>query len=189
MTDRKAPTGGHLCPWWCAYTFDNVLRRLVHDPPSILAPLLTEGMTVLDAGCGMGHFSLGMARLVGESGRVVAVDLQQKMLDVMMQRARKAGLERRIIPRRCTPAALGLEETLDFALAFWMVHEVPDAGRFFDEIHHHLKPGGHLLYSEPSFHIGANTFRDICRTALEKGFSKIGQPGIRFSRTVLLAKG
>ena len=188
MTDRNAPTGDHVCPWWFAYTFDNVLRRLVHDPPGILAPFLSEGMTVLDAGCGMGHFSIGMARIVGERGKVVAVDLQQKMLDVMMQRARKAGLEKRIIPRRCTPASLGLQEKLDFALAFWMVHEVPDAGRFFGEIHRHLNPGGHLLYSEPSFHVGAKTFRDICRMAMGQGFSEIGRPGIRFSRATLLGK-
>jgi SAM-dependent methyltransferase len=119
MTDRNAPTGDHVCPWWFASTFDNVLRRLVHDPPGILAPFLSEGMTVLDAGCGMGHFSIGMARLVGERGKIV---------------------------------------------------------------------GGHLLYSEPSFHVGAKTFRDICRRALEQGFSENGQPRIRFSRTSLLGK-
>lgn len=189
MTDRNAPTGGHVCPWWFAYTFDNVLRRLLHDPPGILAPFLSQGMTALDAGCGMGHFSLGMARIVGERGKVVAVDLQQKMLDVMMQRARKAGLEKRIIPRRCTPESLGLQENFDFALAFWMVHEVPDAGRFFGEIHRHLKSGGNLLYSEPSFHVGERTFMDIVRAAVDQGFSESGHPGIRFSRTALLRKG
>lgn len=65
-----------VCPWWLAYTFDHALRRLIHRPEVILAGLVRPGQTVLDLGCGMGFFSLAMARLVGEQGRVICVDLQ-----------------------------------------------------------------------------------------------------------------
>ena len=71
----------HVCPWWLCYSFDNPLRRLIHNPQRILSPYIKQGMTVLDAGCGMGYFSIGMAKMVGDSGKVIAVDLQQKMLD------------------------------------------------------------------------------------------------------------
>jgi len=85
MTSHSVSSSGHrgVCNWWIAYTFDNPLRRLIHKPQKVLGNYVKEGMTVMDLGCGMGHFSMGMAGLVGGTGRVIAVDLQQKMLDVM----------------------------------------------------------------------------------------------------------
>jgi len=188
MTEREKATGTHVCPWWFAYTFDNALRRLIHDPRAILSPYVDEGMTVLDTGCGMGHFTIGMARLVGESGKVVAVDLQQKMLDVMMKRARKAGLGERISPQLCGPHALGLKEQFGFVLSFWMVHEVPDTASFFREIREHLLPGGCLLCTEPGFHVGEKTFRTMVAEARAQGFVRCAVPEVRFSRAVLFRK-
>ena len=54
-----------VCPCWMCYTFDNPLRRLVHDPRKIVGPYLREGMTALDVGCGIGYFAIGMAKIVG----------------------------------------------------------------------------------------------------------------------------
>ncbi len=54
-----------VCPWWICYTFDNPLRRLIHDPERLLEPYVKPGMTVVDIGCGMGYFTLG----AGEAGR------------------------------------------------------------------------------------------------------------------------
>ena len=51
-------TGDHVCPWWLAYTFDNPLRRLVHNPEKMLQKFIKEGDTVVDIGCGMGYFSI-----------------------------------------------------------------------------------------------------------------------------------
>jgi 2-polyprenyl-3-methyl-5-hydroxy-6-metoxy-1,4-benzoquinol methylase len=66
----------HVCPWWFAYTFDNPLRRLIHPPVRIFEGLVQEGQTAVDIGCGMGYFTLGLARMVGQNGQVIAVDLQ-----------------------------------------------------------------------------------------------------------------
>ena len=106
----------HICPWWLAYFFDNPLRRMVHPPEKILGPYVTAGMTVLDFGCGFGHYSLGMARLTGASGEVVAADVQQKMLAKTMARARKAGLDEIIRPLLCDGRGVGERLDLDFAL-------------------------------------------------------------------------
>ena len=45
---REGKKGPHVCPWWCAYTFDNALRRLLHDPEKLLSEWVRPGMTVLD---------------------------------------------------------------------------------------------------------------------------------------------
>jgi ubiquinone/menaquinone biosynthesis C-methylase UbiE len=182
--------GGHVCPWWFAYSFDNVLRRLVHDPPAMVGSCLGEGGTALDVGPGMGHFTIGMARIVGPEGKVYAVDLQQKMLDVTMKRAARAGVADRIEPRLCRQDSLALGAlNADFALVFWMAHEVPDPGRLFGEIHGALREGDRLLYAEPSFHVKEELFRSIITDAKGVGFTREAEPKVRFSRAALLRRG
>jgi ubiquinone/menaquinone biosynthesis C-methylase UbiE len=179
----------HVCPWWFCYTFDNPLRRLVHDPVKMLAPFVGAGATCLDVGCGMGYFTLGLARLVGASGRVLAVDLQQKMLDTLMRRATKAGVAKAIEPRRCAPDSLGLADvagTVDFALCFWMLHEVPDMAGFLEQIAAALKPGGTLLVAEPRFHVKRDAFDAELRLAEGLGWAVMQEPAIWGSHAALL---
>jgi SAM-dependent methyltransferase len=175
-----------VCPWWQAYSFDNPLRRLVHDPKKMLGAYVSEGMTALDAGCGMGYFSIGMARLVGPEGLVVSVDLQEQMLEALKRRALRAGLLERIHPRLCEPDDLGIIEHLDFALAFWMVHEVPDAEDFFRQVRDALKPGGLLLMAEPLFHVSQAEFEDSLATAEKLALRISERPRVFFSRAALL---
>ena len=81
-----------VCPWWLGRLLASPARRLVHDPAAILPPFVTAGMTVLEPGPGMGFFTLELARLVGPRGKVVAVDVQPRMLSGLRRRAAKAGL-------------------------------------------------------------------------------------------------
>ena len=62
----------------------------------------------------MGHFSIGMANLVGEQGKVIAVDFQQKMLDVMLKRAKRAGVAEIITPHQCEAGNIGVQEQVVF---------------------------------------------------------------------------
>ena len=124
--------GSHVCPWWGGYFIDNRLRRWIHDPARILTPYVKPGMTALDFGCGMGMFAIAMAKLVGNEGRVIAVDLQPRMLDVVQNRARKADVGDRIRVHRCEANSIGLAEPVDFVLAFYSAHEVPDQRRHVD---------------------------------------------------------
>jgi ubiquinone/menaquinone biosynthesis C-methylase UbiE len=178
-------SGDHVCPWWMAYTFDNPLRRLIHNPEKILGDYVTEGMTVLDVGCGMGYFSLGLARIVGNTGKVISVDLQQKMLDILQKRASKAGLLHRIEPHICDADNLNVNTPVDFALAFWMVHEMPDPENFFGQVSSVLKPAGKLLYAEPSFHVPEKQFNEIRAAARKTGLQQINDLKIAFSRATL----
>jgi ubiquinone/menaquinone biosynthesis C-methylase UbiE len=177
-----------VCPWWFCYSFDNPLRRLIHDPERILEPYVKPGMTVVDIGCGMGHFTPGMAKRVGPAGKVFAVDLQEQMLEALGRRARKAGLADRIVLHRCRPERLGVVKPADFVLSFWMAHEVPDKPRFFGEIFSLLKPAGRLLLVEPKLHVTRNSFErtvEVCRAA---GFRLLGTPAVALSRAVLMEK-
>ena len=186
--EKLRQTNNHVCPWWLCYTFDNPLRRLVHDPERLLAPYVKPGMTVCDIGCGMGYFTIGVARLVGPQGKVIACDLQTQMLAALMRRARKAGVADRIVPHLAQPEGLDIVVPVDFVLAFWMAHEVPDKGRFCGEIFRMLKTGGRLLLCEPKLHVTCAAFVEtvaLCRAA---GFLPEAEPSIALSRAVLMQK-
>lgn len=180
-----------VCPWWLGYVLASPLRRLVQDPVQILAPYVHEGMTVLEPGPGMGFFTLELARLVGDSGRVVTVDVQARMLAGLRRRAAKAGLLDRVDARLTQPGSMGLADlagAVDFVLAFAMVHELPAVTRFFEEVFDVLKPGACLLLAEPGGHVNAARFEAELAAANRAGLQLAGRPSIRRNRTALLKK-
>ncbi|HEX9052660.1 MAG TPA: methyltransferase domain-containing protein [Anaeromyxobacter sp.] len=179
----------HVCPWWIGYLLASPLRKLLQDPAAILGPLVREGMTVLEPGPGMGFFTLEAARRVGPRGRVVAVDLQPRMLAGLRRRAARAGLAGRIDARQGRPDSLGVEDLagqVDLVLALLLVHELPDAGRFFAEVRRALAPGGKVLVAEPSGHVSAEAFEASLSAAARAGLRRSPGPGMWRSRTALL---
>jgi SAM-dependent methyltransferase len=179
-----------VCPWWLGYTLITPLRRFQHDPQRLLAPYVRAGMTVVEPGPGMGYFTLELARLVGPAGRVVAVDVQPRMLARLKRRAEKAGLLATLDVRVAKPDSLGIDNVsgADFALAFSVVHEVPDAGSFFNEVAHALKPGANILFAEPTGHVKSTEFEDELRAAELAGFTLVDRPAIKNTYAALLKK-
>ena len=145
-------------------------------------------MTVLDMGCGAGFASLGLAKLVGEEGLVIAADIQPKMLSIVKERALRAGLYDRICIHLCETNRIGVREELDFAVAFFMVHEVPDAWALLEEIFKLLKTSGRFLLTEPKVHVKSSDFKQLVQDAQAIGFKMAEKPRVRFGQTVLLVK-
>ena len=180
-----------ICPWWLGYLLAAPVRKLAQNPATILSPYIKKGDTVLDAGSAMGFFSLPMAQLVGDAGRVISIDLQQKMIDGLRRRAVRKGVEKRMEMRVCTTKSLCIDELadkVDFALAFAVVHEVPDAARFLREIYSSLRNGGTFLLSEPTGHVTKEAFANTIAITREIGFHEVSAPLIRRSHSALLAK-
>jgi ubiquinone/menaquinone biosynthesis C-methylase UbiE len=174
-----------VCPWWCCFTFDNFLRKLIHNSEEILRPYVVEGNMVLDIGPGMGYFSIPLARMVGEKGKVIAADIQPEMLKALQKRAKKAEVEERIITHLCKADSLGVDMQFDFVLAFWMVHEVPNKLVFFKEIKSLLKPSGKFLLSEPVLHVNHAMYENTVETAESVGLVLKEKPKISLSRSAL----
>ena len=95
--------GNHVCPWWLCYTFDNPLRRLFQNPDEMMAPYVKKGFTVIDIGPGMGYFTIPLLKLVGKDGKVIALDIQEKMLALLKRRAVKAGVAERLVTHLAGP--------------------------------------------------------------------------------------
>ena len=187
MLKEKPRTHTCVCPWWLAPSLDNPLRRLIQDPDRLLSGLVSEGQAALDIGCGPGYFTLPLARRVGAVGQVVAIDLQREMLEIVQRKATQAGLLDRITLHNAKPETLGVREHFDFALAFWMLHEVPDQGALLRQVHDLLKPGGSLLVVEPRLHVPAWAFQKTVETAIQAGFTLTRPVKVSLSRAVLFS--
>jgi ubiquinone/menaquinone biosynthesis C-methylase UbiE len=167
-----------VCPWWLGWVLVNPLRRLIEPPERLLGPFVSPGMTVVEPGCGMGYFSLPLARMVGPTGRVICVDLQEKMIAGLMRRARRAGLADRIDATVSSSNDLGLRAftgSADLAIAIHVVHEVPDQHRFLEQMHDVLRPGGELLIVEPRGHVSPDAFEHTLVTAGTAGLERTDQ--------------
>jgi 2-polyprenyl-3-methyl-5-hydroxy-6-metoxy-1,4-benzoquinol methylase len=187
----EEPRHHHVCPWWVGYLITNPLRKLGEDPDTILAPLARPGMTAIDIGCGMGFFSLSLARLVGDSGRVICVDVQQKMLSNLERRARRKGLSEIIECRLASQedvAIADLGEQADLVLAVHVLHETAYPRRFLTSCIEALRAGGKMLILEPKGHVSDDDFQATVRTAFEVGFVEAGHDDLKKSRAVVLEK-
>jgi len=178
-----------VCPVERAGILDHRIRRRLQDPQKILRPYIEEGMTVLDIGCGPGFFSFDAAQMVGRSGRVIASDLQEGMLQKLRDKIQGTELEERITLHQCEENKVGVSVNVDFVLAFYVVHEVPNPKEFFEEIKSILKSDGQVLVVEPPFRVPKKAFEETIRKARDAGLKPTEGPKVFLSKAVILKKG
>ena len=186
MTIRQT----RVCPIQLADSLDNKLRQWLQNPRKILEPYVSDGMIALDVGCGPGFFSIELARLVGPSGRVIAADLQQGMLDKLAAKIRGTDLSTRMDLVKCDSSNLNISESVDFILTFYMVHEVSDQAAIFRQLFQLLRDTGKILMVEPKmFHVSRSQFRKTVRQAEAVGFVSFPGPKLLMSWSAVLMKG
>jgi ubiquinone/menaquinone biosynthesis C-methylase UbiE len=169
----------------------NPLRNFLENPGKLLGPYVREGMTVIEPGCGMGFFTLPLAKMVGPSGKVIVIDVQEIMIEKVQKRARRAGLEDRIESRLVKGSSLNLNGTAgkgDLALALYVVHEVPNQFLFFSELSEAIKPGCKLLVYEPAGHISEEEFQKSLSIAVSAGLLLDSTEHVGRSRRALFIK-
>ena len=121
-------------------------------------------------------------------GRVIAADVQPAMLAKVQKRVAQAGVQDRVELHVCGREHIRLSAHVDFVLAFWMVHEVPNAVALFTEMYAALNPDGKLLLVEPRLHVGRRDFEKEVGAALEAKLKLLARPSVRLSHAALFAK-
>ncbi len=183
MNEEKSK---RICPVERAGGLDNSVRRLLQNPQKILKPYIKEGMTVLDLGCGPGFFSTEIAKLLIDSGKVIAADLQEGMLDKVRQKIKGTELEQRIKLHKCLDESIDLTDKVDFVLAFYVIHEIPNQDKLFSELKSILKPNGMIFIIEPKFHVSKESFDSMIDKVTGLGLEIKDKPKVIFSRTIVL---
>ena len=180
---KKSQT--HVCPHQISFFLDNWIRRLIQAPVKIVGPYIQEGNTVIDMGCGPGYFTIDMARMVGAGGRVIAVDIQVKMLERVRKKAQKHGLSERIVCHTADTDQIGLNQTADFILAYYMIHETTDTTKTLLELKTLLKDGGKILVVEPKMHVSRTAFENMNQIAASMGLKAVEFPKGKGGRCVV----
>lgn len=185
--NKMNDTKNRVCPVKKASSFDSKLRNFLQNPNKILKPYVREGMIVLDFGCGSGYFSIPMANMVSRTGKVISADLQSGMLGLLRSKIKGKDIAERILLHKCEKDSIGLNEEVDFVLAFYVVHEVLDQRRFFKELKSLLKPNGRVLIVEPKMgHVSYEEFVESVYRAKRVGLTPIEHPKILFSHSTVL---
>jgi ubiquinone/menaquinone biosynthesis C-methylase UbiE len=187
METANDEKNSRTCPVELSGGLDNYVRRLLQNPRKILKPYISKGMTVLDLGCGPGFFSIEIAKMLMNSGKVIAADLQAGMLEKVEKKIRGTEFEQRIELHKCESTKIGVNENVDFVLVFYMIHEAIDQDKLLDELKSILKSNGKLYIIEPKFHVSKKSFESMIDRIKSIGFEIIEHPKVFFSRAVLFS--
>lgn len=136
-------------PEFLANMIDNPLRRQI-QPPDDMPPRhhIEPGMTVLEVGPGNGRYTVATARRVGNTGKVIAIDIEPKMIERVSHRAQLAGVTN-LEAKTANVYALPFDDgTFDAIYMITVIGEIPELLRALEEFYRVLKPSGTLAFSE-----------------------------------------
>jgi ubiquinone/menaquinone biosynthesis C-methylase UbiE len=179
----------HLHPLKNAGALDSRFRRLLQNPKRILKKYIQQGMTVLDLGCGTGFFTLEIAKLLGGKGKVIAIDVQKGMLEILKQKLKDSELKQQIQIFNNQAQNLGFTEKVDFIFAFYSFHEMKYIDHIIQALKEVTKPETKILISEQKVHVSKVMFEAIVNKMKNNGFVVYERPKIFFSRSVVLKIG
>lgn len=178
----------HLCPWQFMWLFDNRFRLKIHSGNSLFSKYVFPGDTVADMGCGIGGMSLELARMVGKSGKVIAVDIQEGALKRVRSRAKRHGLADIIETRLVNEKSACHSPEASFVVSFWVAHETLDPGDYMKKTYSCLKDQGKFMLVEPKLHVNKDFFQQELNYAFSAGYRPIELPDIPLSYAAVLVK-
>lgn len=174
-------------PHQFAGLLDHPARLKLRAPAQTAALFGYEpGMKVVEVGCGTGTFTVEMAKLVGPTGRVHAVDLQKAMIDKAHVRITEAGLNDRVRFEHRGAYRLPMQDaSMDLAVLMAVLSEIPDRALALAEVHRVLKPEARLVVGEEIFlpaYLPPKSVRTLVEAA---GFRFGGHQGSPISYTTI----
>jgi len=147
MHESHVPAGhGHQFPIDRRHVLiDEERNRWMPPEPLLKAAGISAGDTVVEVGAGNGFWTLPLARLVGPSGRVIAVDTEPIMLDELRTRAEAEGIENVELVQSEESRIPLSNRIADVVLLAFVLHHPTDPNAFLHEVVRLLKPGGYLV--------------------------------------------
>jgi len=158
-------------PACMAGIIDNRFRRRIQPVEETVRRHGVEpGMTVLEVGPGNGTYTLAAARRVGPQAKVVALDIQPKILERLRRRAREEGIENIDAILADVHDLPFDDESFDAIYLIFVIGEMPEAEAAMKEFHRVLSPSGTIAFSEILVDPDYSRRRTLIRMATGAGF-------------------
>jgi ubiquinone/menaquinone biosynthesis C-methylase UbiE len=126
--------------------YDETERRTWQNPEEILKAIgLNVGQTFIDIGCGEGFFTLPAARIVGQNGRVYAIDTNPQSMAKLQKKAAEAGLDNAFLTVKEAESSMVCEACADFIFFGIVLHDFREPDKVLLNARQMLKPGGLLI--------------------------------------------
>ncbi len=180
-------------PAFIGRVLDSGWRRMLQPPRRIIERSgMRAGMTVLELGCGSGAFTPFVARAIGAEGRLLALDIQPKMLRQLERKLSAPQFSdiRNVIPTLGSAYALPFTDSFfDLVYLVTVFQEIPDKGRALREARRVLKKGGILAITEFLVDPDYPLKRTTVRQATAAGFALEEVAGGLWSYTARFRNG
>jgi protein-L-isoaspartate O-methyltransferase len=136
---------GHAAATW----LERPEREEEENPKKLLEALkLKEGDVVADIGAGSGYYAFRMSKLVGPKGKILAVDIQKEMLDIIREKSKKLAIEN-VEPILGDEADPKLKDgSVDMIMMVDVYHEFAQPYEMTEKMIKALKHGGRLIFVE-----------------------------------------
>lgn len=147
--------------------------RDIFLPPrnTLIEAEIKPGFCILDYGCGPGAYSIAAAEIVGDSGKVYALDIHPLAIEQVQNSASKKGLKN--IETICSDCETKLpDNSVDAVLLYDTFHDLSDSNKILKELHRVLKPDGIMSFSD--HHMKES---DILSKVTDSGFFRLSDKG------------
>ena len=167
---------------------DSNIRRAMQPQAALIRRSgIQPGMRVLEIGCGSGAYTLEIARAVGATGKVVALDIQPGMLEQLKNKLTRSENTdiRNVEPLLASACQLPFQNgSFDAAFMITVLQEIPDKWRALAEVRRTLRPGGIVAVTEWLFDPDYPLKQTTLRLLKEAGFGNIDSSGNLWTYTV-----
>jgi len=158
--------------------FDDPGRDAWQKPDAVIDVLgIAPGMTVADLGAGTGYFSVHVAKAVGDKGKVLAIDVEPKLVDYLKERAAKAHLAQMVAVLAPTDDPKLPAQGVDLVLIVDTWHHIDDRLHYLAKLAAGLKPGGRVAvvdFKKGDFPVGPPDAHKLEAEAVTAEFDAAG---------------
>ncbi|MDY6947063.1 MAG: class I SAM-dependent methyltransferase [Pseudomonadota bacterium] len=145
---------------------------------------IAPGQTIADLGAGSGYYSFRIAPLVGAQGRVLAIDVEPRMLKIISERARRAAVAN-ITTVLSTPSDPNLEPgSVDLLFMVDVYHELEFPFEMLTKVREALRPGGRVALIEYKAEDPAVMIKPLHKMTERQIIRELTAAGFRHQKTI-----
>lgn len=143
-----------------------------------------KGQIVLDFGCGEGHYSIPAAKVVGERGRIYALDKDKQALNQLIKLIKNINIKNIEVMKKESKTSLE-DNFVDFILCYDVVHYVKNRKIIYHEFYRVLRPKG-IFSLYPKHHKNDSPLMELAHMKLEDIIKEVEEAGFSFQDKFLI---